>query len=181
MKQYLFTGITILALTACGKSGGGADTPAQSPSNPAAPVIAPTQPGGPTAIPLAYSTLVKTATVSQGGHSYSITMIGHCIVYLSQDYCWDDGWQTVAAIGYETDFWQLCDLNGVVGQCSGGGSSDPVTMPHLWSAMAAYLPLPPYQPADVYTQGISTQVSCTVTGSIVDCVDFQIDTANASL
>lgn len=174
--------ILMLFLSACGGSGGGSsDAKATNPSQPA--ILPGTGGGGtaPTTFPGTYFTLVKNANVTQGGHTYPITMTGHCANYGAQDYCWDDGWQSIPAISYETDFWQLCSLGGVVGQCSGGGSTDPVTTPHLWSSMATKLVTPPFQPSDVYTQGIQTSVTCTLTGTVVDCVDFQIDTSNASL
>lgn len=175
--------ILMLYLTACGGSGGGASSDAKvtQPSTPA--IIQPPAPGGSTPSTFAgtYYTLVKNANVTQGGHTYPITMTGHCANYGGLDYCWDDGWQTVPAINFETDFWQLCSLGGTVGQCSGGGSTDPVTTPHLWSSMVAHLPTPPFQPSDIYSTGIATAVTCSLTGAVVDCVDFQIDTAQASL
>lgn len=167
-----------LYITACGGGGGGsaADSKVTQPSTPAI------QPGGstPSTFSGTYYTLVKNASVTQAGHTYSITMTGHCANYGGLDYCWDDGWQKVPAINYETDFWQLCDLSGTVGQCSGGGSTDPVTTPHLWSSMAAKLVTPPFQPSDVYA-GTATAVTCSLTGTVVDCGDFQIDTSNVSL
>ncbi len=176
MKQYLFsTGIIILSLTACGKSGGSADTTAQNPSNPAI-VSPPASPGGPTTFDLTYYTKVATATINSGGQTYHLTMTGHCVSYLSDDYCWDDGFQSIPT-GYQTSFWQLCYMTGAYGQCNGG--VDPVTAPKLWTSMVSHLPLPPYQAADVYG-GIATQVSCQVTGTIVDCGDFQIDTSLAT-
>src|ERR1700690_2189481 len=91
--------ILMLYITACGGSGGGSSD--QKASNPSTPAI--TQPGGTSPVvpndpPLTYYTLVKNATVSSGGHTYPITMTGHCVVYNSEDYCWDDGWQSIPAI-----------------------------------------------------------------------------------
>lgn len=174
----------IIYLTGCGSGGGGADAKASSPSSPAPGIVQPTPGGGgstPQTASATYYTLVKNANVTQGGHTYPITMTGHCVNYGSQDFCWDDGWQSIPAISYETDFWGLCSLGGVVGQCSGGGSTDPATTPKLWSSMLTHLVTPIFTATDVYTQGIATPVTCTITGTIVDCVDFQIDTTNASL
>lgn len=169
----------ILYLTACGSSGGGESGVAQSPSPPS--ITVPTQPGA--TVSGTYYTLVKNAVVSQGGNSYQITMTGHCVVIESTDYCWDDGRQVIAALNTWRSFWGLCEqTNGTVAQCHGGTWTDPVDQrPTKWSEMSAKLPTPPYQPSDVYTQGIATQVTCTVTGAVLDCVDFQIDSNQAPL
>lgn len=180
MRRYILIGF--LMLTACGKSGSAPAIEA-SPSTPAI-----TQPGGGGSTPsndpaLTYYTLVSTESVSNaGGPVYHVTVTGHCVQYQSHDYCWDDGWQKVAALNYETDFWGLCDNGGSIGQCSGGSSIDPVTQPTLWQQPVIQgIVTPNHQPSDVYTGGIATQVNCTITGSVVDCVDFQIDTAQAPL
>ncbi|MDH4163309.1 MAG: hypothetical protein OEW15_11570 [Nitrospirota bacterium] len=145
-----------LYLTACGSSGGGAaDSSKTDPASPNPPSIVAPTPSNPT-VSGTYYTLVKNATVSSGGNSYQITMTGHCAVLDSVDYCWDDGFQTVPAIGYKTSFWQICrTVGGVVGQCSSG--TDPVDgVPTPWTEMAAKLVTPPFTPSNVYAQGIAT-------------------------
>lgn len=171
-----------LYLTACGSSGGSG---AEAKSVPDAPgLVQPpvVTPPGPTPFALTYYTLVVNATHTQGGQTYPITMTGHCVQYSSKTYCWDDGWQKIPQLpAFEKSFWGICTLSGTLGICSGGAAIDPVTEPTYWSANITALPVPPHIPADVFTNGIATQVSCTLTGDVVDCVDFQIDTAQAPL
>lgn len=166
----------ILYLSACGSSGGAA-ADAQAAPTPTPGITPPPSSGG-TTVAATYYTKVQNATVNHAGSTYAITMTGHCVSYASNDYCWDDGWQTIPAFaGFETNFWGFCELAGVIGQCSGGGSTDPVTAPTLWTATFSGVAFPLHSPAEIYASGVATPVTCTISGSLVDCVDFQIDVA----
>lgn len=179
MNILVYT-IALFLLSACGKSGSGPVT-----ANTKAPAVQPSNPSGGaggTDPVLTYYTLVVNETVTQGGSSYPVTVTGHCVNYNSEDYCWDDGWQTNPGLtNYETDFWGLCDNGGMIGQCSGGSSTDPVVTPYTWTSMSGYLTTPPHTPTEVYASGIATNVNCTVTGTQVDCGDFSFDTSSATL
>lgn len=178
MNQVLVYTIFSFMLTACGGSGGSdvaanlvPSTPAQQPIN-----------GGGQTVGITVFTMTQNLSVTQSGHTYPVTVTGACVQYSGVDYCWDDGWQTNASlVNYETDFWGLCVNNGTIMMCSGGTTTDPVATPHDFNSMVAYMPTPLHHPSDVYTQGTGTTLNCSMTGSVIDCVDFQIDTANASL
>lgn len=177
----------IIYVTGCGAGGGGADSKAADPASPTIPgIVAPgpttPTPGGTTTANLTYYTMVQTVNYQPvpAGTSYPITMTGHCVNYNSTDYCWDDGFQANASQPtHKITFWGLCEMSGVVNMCTGG--IDPVTTPYEWSEMLGYMVTPLHFANDVYTHGIATAVTCTLNGSILDCVDFQIDTTQAPL
>lgn len=180
-RLILFTGIIIL-LSGCGAKGSSSDAGAAT--DPKTPALQPignlSPPGSPAPISLTYYTLVVNETLD----SYSITVTGHCVVYTAVTYCWDDGWQKTPVAGVETDFWGLCSHGGVIGECSGGAWVDPVTTPTIWDSYFtvgnANIPTPLHQPSDVFA-GVPTTVSCTLSGSTLDCLDFSIDTAQVPL
>lgn len=181
MKTYqvlVYTALTIL-LSACGSGGGG--SAALKVADPSA-----NPPGGGSGAQtesLTYYTLVENLIVTHAGTNYPVTVTGHCVSYLSNDYCWDDGYQIPAGLSssFEHSFWGLCNDNGTINMCSGGTSTDPMTTPKLYSSMVGFMTIPLHYETDVYTNGIPTNVTCTVNGSVIDCVDFQIDTSDATL
>lgn len=178
MNILVYT-VASFILSACGGSGGGGGDVSR--------VVTPgpgiVSPPAPTTETLTYYTLVENLSVTVGGVSHAVTVTGHCVEYQTNDYCWDDGYQIPTGLtsSHEQSFWGLCDNAGTVLMCSGGATTDPVTTPYLWSSMVGFMPTPLHQASDVYTSGIPTNVTCTDTGSVIDCVDFQIDTANATL
>lgn len=182
--RYLLLVYTALVLSACSSGGGGASAGVAA----AAPAPALVLPGGgggsgPTVVSVTYYALAENLTVTIGGVDHAATVTGFCFSYETNDYCWDDGWQIPVGLtsSHEQSFWGLADDNGTIIMGSGGTDTDPVTTPKLYSSMVGYMLTPLHVANDVYTGGSPTTLSCTVTGTLIDCVDFQIDTANAAL
>lgn len=178
MNVLVYTAFSFV-LSACG-GGGGADVAANL--APSAPVQQPSG-GGAQSTAITVFTWAQTLSITSGGVTKPTTVTGYCLQYSGVDYCWDDGWHVPNgfATNLEQSFWGLCDNAGTIMMCSGGATTDPTITPHDFNSMVGYMPTPLHHPSDVYTNGVGTSINCSVTGSLIDCVDFQIDTANASL
>ncbi len=181
---YMFAGSVCTLLIGCGSGGGApADAKAEDPNAPG--VSQPSQPGGSIPVQLTYYSLSKTVYPVNGftaGASHSYTATGSCVVYNSQTYCWDDGVKTVHFSDFSGnnygpftyDYWAQNLQGQSIAACNGGCGTDPLTIPAIVSQnVETALTLAKINL--VFSSGQAKQVTCTLTGSDLDCVDFSID------
>lgn len=193
MKALLVLSLT-MTLCACGSggSGGGSDTPSRVVVNPngGSPAIATPTPSptpvatpSPTPVPtvsVTYYTKVHTATISTGGQTYPFTVAGHCAVYETNTYCWDSGVVDPASNGDYLSFWGFCTISGSVSTC--GNGTDPMNQPRIWDNTLHNLVTQfGDDPGSVMSTGLSSTVTCAVSGTITNCGIFSIDTSQVPL
>ncbi len=169
-------------ISACGSSGSTPASTQRSAPNPApspSPSPSPASSNDPV-ITVYTETVTRFAIVNQ--HPYQVT--GSCVVYNSQTYCWDDGFHNVVVPGTTLifDYWMEQLAGGVIITCGGCqiANTDAMTAPTVLSSdvetvitMAAVNHL--------LSAGTQADVHCTISGSVLDCGTFQIDTAQTPL
>ncbi len=181
-------------LSACG-GGGSADSKTAAPVTDAdlfSPVD-PTNPNSPTTGTVTYYTKTITDAPINGWSTHTVTMKGMCVLYSSKTYCWDDGaillpsWvnNNFTYGGQRYAFWRMAYSvsNGALAyNCYGGNacSGDAVTAPTLMSS-SVLNNVAVAKVNDVFATGTPKTVTCTKTGSTLNCVDFTIDLAQLSL
>lgn len=157
-----------------------AATPTPTPSPTATPQ--PTATPVPTATPIALTYYSLSETVNNAnntGHSY--TVVGSCVNYLTKVYCWDDGVKTIDFTvnnfrygPYTYTYWGLMLQNGHLALCNGGCGVDAATSPIVMSA-SVIADVTQNAVNTVFNTGTSHQVSCTLSGQLLNCIDFEID------
>lgn len=144
---------------------------------------------GATIIPLTYYTLSATRAPVNGWSTRTYTATGHCVVYLTKTYCWDDGKKTLTWTSnnftygpYYYSYWNMSQPNvGTWGLTDGTLQTDLMPVPRLVTPtfitrLGGAAPI-----NTMLSSGVPTQVSCTETNGILDCVDFTIDLNQAPL
>jgi hypothetical protein len=193
LSLIIYVSLLFIA-TACTAGGGGAGSTSKLvPIDPQATPTATPQPDPtatpqptptpPQAVTLTYYTKTVSGHEVIGGVSHPFTVVGYCADYNSITYCWDTGViiPTGLTLNDGISFWGIGYLGGALSRCSGGTCVDAVTQPADASQSVFAGIMSFATPAQVLSTGIASQVSCTVSGTIVDCGLFQIDTAQAAL
>lgn len=187
-SNWIFTA-ALLVLTACGS--GAPSTSVRSPELraiepiaddlPAAP--APSASPAPVSMQLTYYTQTEVRAPQAGWPTKTYTSIGHCVVYLGDTYCWDNGVQvlqwTLNSSAYGPFYYTYWNMNqpasGSWGHSSGGLTSDLMPSPRLITSLVATRMGGMGAVNTVLTNGQATTVNCTETAGILNCVDFAID------
>lgn len=186
----------VMALTACGSSGGGvatqskaAPTPQVTPVDPVAPVIPVTPVAPPTDPTLVVYTQSESKSVTSNGTTTTITMTGYCTIYNGNTYCWDDGWHR-ATVNNALDYWGFVVVNGTIvqgseGEVGVGDAIDPLenTPIEMTTTLVNQLQGNVLEPngteqtmvTDLLANGTQSQVNCTIGAQgVLDCGSFSL-------
>lgn len=180
MKPFILC-FVLYFVTACGSGGGGS---AASSQTTAPNLTAPSVPAAPPAtVSLTYYSVTKTVAPIGSWPAKTYTATGSCVIYNAKTYCWDDGTKTVTIPGvgsYTYSYWDQSMVGAALVSCSGGCGADPLTAPTVLSVVVeTNLTLTAVN--SVFSSGTSKAVTCTLTGTDLDCVDFVIDIDQAPI
>lgn len=119
----------------------------------------------------------------------SLSFKGSCVTYETNTYCWDDGIRSLGGQSYS--YWGVNKFTGtahnMLGDCRGtcniNGDILDATPTLVTANVTSYMSraLSSMTPSLVFSFGTATNVSCTLTASVLDCVDFSIDLSQAAL
>lgn len=143
--------------------------------------------GGSTNIPLTYYTLSRTSAPQAGWATKTYTATGHCVVYVTKTYCWDDGVKTLAWVDFSGThygpfcytYWNMSQDAVGWSKANGGLAQDLMPTPRLISsALSTNIGA-----ANITAMfaGAATQVQCTESATAVNCGSFTIDLTQAAL
>lgn len=188
--RFVYPTILLVCLSACAPTGGSnsagsqpaavpqtqppAPSPAPQPVQTPQPSPAPSPTPAPQPTPNPLIVTVYTDTMPYTWpNGQSGQMIGSCVVYSGQTYCWDNGFQTWnfgTYYSYETYF--NIGVDGTTTHdCSRGGCDVTIfTDPYANNPTAGVAGA-----AHVFDVGQQTVVTCTLSNTDVDCGTFTID------
>jgi hypothetical protein len=187
--KYLFCLLAIASLSACGSSGG-SKTPVNNsiviPGPGASPTPTPTP--SPTPVQMTYYSQSQTVNNASGVIGNNYTVYGACVQYSGSTYCWDDGIKsnTFNIAGnmdtFTYDFWGIDIRNGLFdANCSGGCGIDPMTNTPSIISVGMASSIGSAKINNIFIAGTPHIVECTLTASVLNCVDFSVNLSQQPL
>ena len=166
MKTLIVYTTILLLCSACSGGGGGPSTQANLVPNG----------GSQQQQTLNYFTVSTTETPHVGTNNFQITITGSCVIYNSNTYCWDNGAQEVPQqiINHVTEG-PWCYEYWISGNGCGALPMGYLPQPTLAQPFGLTSNMTSTAIQTIFQTGVQTQVSCTLSGSVLDCVDFTID------